>query len=149
MFTAQSAGDNSQLFYVRLMMALMTILQCFWQQIGKFVKPYLIRKGDTKIPLTLSFHLNETGIEFETRLFLYTNASTFAIPLYIYSGRLQVLYLWQQPLRRKEDEYFMNLTQCKLWTGCSASTRDISRPARLWHGWDGDAQQYAVYSPQQ
>ena len=94
MFTAQSAGDKNQLFYVRLMMmALMTILQCFWQQIGKFVKPYLIRKGDTKIPLTLSFHLNETGIEFETRLFLYTNASTFAIPLYIYNGRLQVLYL--------------------------------------------------------
>lgn len=50
----------------------------------------LIRQGDTKIPLTLKFKLNETNIEFETKLYLFTNASTFAIPVYAYNGKLQV-----------------------------------------------------------
>ena len=60
-------------------------------QIGKFDKPALIKRGDTKIPLTLKFNLNETGMEFETKLYLHTNASTFVIPIYVYNGRLQVV----------------------------------------------------------
>ena len=64
-----------------------------WLQIGKFDKPALIKRGDTKIPLTLKFNLNETGMEFEAKLYLHTNASTFVIPIYVYNGRLQVRLL--------------------------------------------------------
>lgn len=59
-------------------------------QFSKFKMPLVIRAMDTKVPLVLNFHLNETGVHFKTHLLLHTNASIFYIPVYAYNGKIQV-----------------------------------------------------------
>ncbi|XP_029658546.1 transmembrane protein 131 isoform X2 [Octopus sinensis] len=60
--------------------------------IRNFSKPVIIRPQETLVPFLLHFHPNTTSLHFTSQIIIQTNASSFSIPIIVYSGLLKVIH---------------------------------------------------------
>jgi len=67
------------------------VLLC--EQISNFTRPCPISPQQTAFLFSLKFHPNTTMLQFTTDVYLHTNTSVFKIPIYVYHGRLKVIFV--------------------------------------------------------
>ncbi|GAB1597873.1 transmembrane protein 131-like isoform X1 [Argonauta hians] len=60
--------------------------------IRNFSKPVIIRPQETIVPFLLHFHPNTTSLHFTSQIIIQTNASSFSIPIIVYSGLLKIIH---------------------------------------------------------